>query len=82
MPIYYNLKKDAFFDYEIQGKKGLKMPRGDKQHILQYSIPVPSLAEQQKIVFEIEKIETQIAELEQQLAEIPKQKEAILKKYL
>jgi type I restriction enzyme M protein len=80
--IYYYLKQDAFFDYEMQATKGVKMPRGDKQHILQYQIPVPPLSDQQKIVAEIEKLEAQINELEQQLAEIPKKKEQILKKYL
>jgi hypothetical protein len=61
---------------------GVKMPRGDKQHILNYQIPVPPLPEQQKIVSEIEKIEMQITDFERQLSEIPKQKEEILKKYL
>jgi len=80
--IYYNLKHDKFFDYEMQLTKGLKMPRGDKQHILDYKIPFPPLSEQQKIVSKIEKIEVQIAELEQQLCKIPQEKEAVLKKYL
>ena len=80
--IYYHLKQDIFFDYEMQGIKGIKMPRGDKQHIMDYKIPVPPIAEQQKIVSEIEKIEEKINVLETEIAGIPKLKEAVLKKYL
>lgn len=80
--IYYHLKQDNFFDYEMQGIKGIKMPRGDKQHIMDFKIPLPPLSEQQKIVSEIEKIEVKINALETQIAAIPKEKEAILKKYL
>ena len=50
------------------------MPRGDKQHILDYKIILPSLDKQQKIVSEIEKIEKQIEILEQELSEIPSKK--------
>lgn len=80
--IYYILKQDEFFDYEMQKPKGIKMPRGDKQHIMDYSIPFPSLSEQEKIVAQIEEIEIKIAALEKEIAEIPKLKEEILKKYL
>ncbi|HFG0565358.1 Probable type I endonuclease-methyltransferase fusion protein [Flavobacterium psychrophilum] len=80
--IYYHLKQDNFFDFEMQGVKGIKMPRGDKQHIMDFKIPLPPLSEQQKIVSEIEKIEAKITTLETEIASIPKQKEAILKKYL
>ncbi|CAM3400933.1 N-6 DNA methylase [Flavobacterium psychrophilum] len=80
--IYYHLKQDNFFDFEMQGIKGIKMPRGDKQHIMDFKIPLPPLSEQQKIVSEIEKIEAKITTLETEIASIPKQKEAILKKYL
>ena len=45
-------------------------------------ISLPPLAEQQRIVTEIEQIETEIGTLESELASIPVQKEAILKKYL
>jgi len=53
-----------------------------KSQLENFSIPLPPLSEQQKIVSEIEKIEAQIAELEQQLSKIPQEKEAVLKKYL
>lgn len=45
-------------------------------------IKIPPLAEQQKIVSEIEKIEEKIKIVETEIATISKQKETILKKYL
>lgn len=48
--LYYLLSSDSFFDYNMQYAKGAKMPRGDKEAILKYSIPVPSLEEQERIV--------------------------------
>ena len=80
--IYYTLKQDKYFHYVMEKPKGVKMPRGDKQHIMDYRIILPSLSEQQKIVTHIEEIESQISKLENEIAEIPIQKEAILKKYL
>jgi type I restriction enzyme M protein len=50
--------------------------------ISDFKIPLPPLAEQQRIVTEIEQIEWEITQLEAELANIPAQKEAILKKYL
>ena len=38
--LYYLLRSDAFFEYVMSGAKGSKMPRGDKQHILNWEIPV------------------------------------------
>ena len=39
MFIYCNLMQDSFFDYVMSGYKGSKMPRGDKNHILNFPIP-------------------------------------------
>lgn len=40
--LYETLYADRFFDYMIAGSKGTKMPRGDKQQIMQYEIVKPS----------------------------------------
>jgi type I restriction enzyme S subunit len=40
--------QDGFFDYVMSGAKGTKMPRGDKNHIMQYSIPCFSDEQLQK----------------------------------
>ena len=37
--VYYTLYQDTFFDFMMEGKKGLKMPRGDKNLIQNYLIP-------------------------------------------
>ncbi len=47
--LYYLLSQDLFFDYVMQGAKGTKMPRGDKNQIMQWPIMLPSLKEQQDI---------------------------------
>ena len=36
--IYSSLSQDTFFDYDMMGSKGTKMPRGDKNHIMEFPI--------------------------------------------
>ncbi|MDR2918354.1 MAG: restriction endonuclease subunit S, partial [Tannerella sp.] len=80
--IYYMMRRDVFFGYVMEGKKGVKMPRGDKAEIMKYKMPIPSLAEQQKIVSKIELLENAIARAQETIDKIPAQKSVILKKYL
>lgn len=44
------LKQDSFFDFMMAGKKGMKMPRGDKNAILSFPFPLPPLGVQQQVV--------------------------------
>jgi type I restriction enzyme S subunit len=37
--VYYNLFQDLFFKHQMTGSKGSKMPRGDKDQIMTFSIP-------------------------------------------
>ena len=46
------LSTDTFFDYMMVGKKGVKMPRGDKKIIPNFEIPIPFIDIQKKIVNE------------------------------
>lgn len=39
--LYQVLYSDIFFDYMVLGSKGTKMPRGDKQQIMNYPITIP-----------------------------------------
>ena len=48
--LYYLLSSDKFFSYNMQHAKGSKMPRGSKQAIMNYSIPVPSIEEQSRVI--------------------------------
>jgi type I restriction enzyme S subunit len=47
--LYYTIANDKFITYVMSGAKGAKMPRGDKQHIQNYTTSIPSLPEQNKI---------------------------------
>ena len=39
---YYTIRQDEFFDYVMLGSKGCKMPRGDKSHIMNWPIIIPT----------------------------------------
>ena len=43
--VFAAMYQDAFFDYVMSGSKGTKMPRGDKQHIMQYPVPAFEMAQ-------------------------------------
>ncbi|ECC9952573.1 restriction endonuclease subunit S [Salmonella enterica subsp. enterica] len=68
--LYYALSSDSFFSYSMQHAKGAKMPRGSKDAILNYQIPIPcpdnpekSLAIQSEIVRIQDKLSVLTAEL-------------------
>ena len=44
--LYAVLLQNSFFDYVMQGAKGSKMPRGDKEQILRYEMPTLSCSEE------------------------------------
>ena len=80
--VYYNMRRQVFFDWAMQDVKGLKMPRGKKDNIIRFSIPLPSLAKQKSIVARIEKIESEIASLKEICDGATARKEAILHREL
>ena len=53
-----------------------------KLQLAEFKIPLPTIAEQKKIVSAIEKIERKITILEEQIDNIPNRKKIVLKKYL
>ena len=65
--LYHNLASDQFFDYDNSHAKGGKMPRGDKNAILAYKIPLPPLEIQSRIVEILDKMTTLTAKLEAEL---------------
>lgn len=44
--LFAALLQDSFYDYVMQGAKGSKMPRGDKEQIMRYEMPTLSVAEE------------------------------------
>lgn len=58
--LYYNLLQDNFFEYIMSASKGTKMPRGDKEHIMEYMINIPNIDKQTKIVNILDKINLKI----------------------
>lgn len=56
--------------------KGAKMPRGDKKAVLDFPIPIPSLAEQEKIANILDRFDALVNDLSQGLpAEIEARKQ-------
>lgn len=80
--IFYMVRRDAFFDYVMEGKKGVKMPRGNKEDIQKYQIPIPPVEEQRHIVSQIEALELEITKARNLIKNAANEKQLILDKYL
>lgn len=80
--IFYMLRRDAFFDYVMEGKKGIKMPRGNKEDIMKYKIPMPNIDAQKRIIAQIEALELEITKARTLIENAASEKQAILDKYL
>ena len=80
--VYYMICRQTFIDYVMNDVKGMKMPRGNKDNIIRYAIPVPQPEIQQQIVARIHIHEAKIAEAKVIINDSAKHKQAILDKYL
>jgi type I restriction enzyme S subunit len=58
--LYYSLFRDEFFEHMMTGSKGTKMPRGDKNQILEFEIPKFELEDQQKIASVLSALDSKI----------------------
>ncbi|WP_374125356.1 restriction endonuclease subunit S [Leptotrichia hongkongensis] len=76
--LYQLLSDEKFFDYNIKYSKGAKMPRGDKEKIMEYKIPLPPLPVQEYIVSILDKFDALVNDLSQGL---PKEIELRQKQY-
>ena len=65
--LYYQLSSDRFFDYDTQYSRGAKMPRGDRDMIAKYLVPLPPLSIQEEIVRILDSFTKLEAELEAEL---------------
>ena len=77
--LYYALSSDKFFLYNMKYAKGAKMPRGDKEAIMKYEIPIPPIEIQEEVVTLLDDYTIKNAELcnslEQELTTRKKQYE-------
>ena len=80
--IFHMIRRDAFFDHVMEGKKGGKMPRGNRDDIQQYRIPIPPIEEQKRIVSQIEALELEAAKARHLIENAAREKQAVLDRYL
>lgn len=78
--LYCCLANDDFVSYVMSGAKGVKMPRGDKQHILSYNLGVPSVQEQRKIAELVSLLEKRISAQSKIIEELTALRSALLEK--
>ena len=57
--IFAQLSQDVFFDFVMANPKGIKMPRGDKDIIDSFKLPLPPLDVQKSIVAECEQVDSE-----------------------
>jgi len=74
------MSTDTFFDYMMVGKKGVKMPRGDKKIIPNFEIPIPSTDIQKKIADECKKVDEDVSNYKKELVKLSEKKRNILSK--
>lgn len=78
--LYRNISSEKFISYVMTAAKGTKMPRGDKEHIMNYDIQVPCLLEQQKIASLFSELDTLIQSAEKELEGYRELKQGMLQK--
>ena len=65
--LYYVLSSEKFFLYDIQNSKGAKMPRGSKDAVIKFEVPLPPPEVQREIVRMLDNYTKGAVELQKQL---------------
>lgn len=78
--LYQMISSDKFVQYVMGGVKGSKMPRGDKNHILDYGFMEPSLEEQERIVPLLSAVDARISEQESLIEDLEERKKGLMQK--
>lgn len=78
--LYHNISSEKFISYVMTAAKGSKMPRGDKEHIMNYDIQVPCLSEQQKIAALFSELDALIQSSKKELEGYRELKQGMLQK--
>lgn len=58
--LYYVISDDAFFDYSMATSKGTKMPRGDKDALMEFEVPNFDINIQKKVASILGRIDEKI----------------------
>lgn len=66
--LYYLMKTNDFFDWAMSDVKGMKMPRGKKETISSFEVPLIHITEQKKLVKHLEKNDSKIKQLQNNIA--------------
>lgn len=77
--LYHELANDRFIEYVMDGAQGIKMPRGNKETMKDYTLYVPSLAEQKQIGAFFRSQDEGIATATEQIDKLKRIKQACLK---
>lgn len=79
--IYRIIENDDFFTYVMSAAKGSKMPRGDKQHIMNYQIALPCIQEQQKITDFLQNLDLRVIKQRQLINSLISYKRGVKNKF-
>lgn len=74
------IKSDSFIAHTMAGAKGVKMPRGDKNMMLEYPVCVPPLPEQRRIAQALTALDELIAATNEKLEQMKAYKKGLMQK--
>ena len=80
--LHYVVANDKFIGFVMNGAKGVKMPRGDKNQMKTYSLSLPSIKEQRKISRFLSFLDERIAVQNRLIEDLKKFKCAIVENVL
>jgi type I restriction enzyme S subunit len=72
------IKNEAFINYVMEGAKGVKMPRGDKDYMQKYIVFIPSKMEQQKIASCLSSLDDLITAQTEKIAQLKLHKKGLM----
>ncbi|MBR5167918.1 MAG: restriction endonuclease subunit S [Salinivirgaceae bacterium] len=79
--LFFLLSQDMFFDYVMLGSKGCKMPRGDKAHIMNWIVNLPSLDTQRRIASILTSLDDKIDLLRRENATLEAMAETLFRQW-
>ena len=72
------IKSDSFIAHSMSGAKGVKMPRGDRNLMLDYLVFMPTFAEQKRIAGCLYSIDNMISEYNNKLEQLKSHKKGLM----